>query len=40
MKLSTGLVRDLRAAGYDRAGDCLEDDLDRCLTFYQLAEAH
>jgi putative transposase len=39
-KLSGRLATDLRAAGYDRAADCLEDDLDRCLTFYQFAEAH
>lgn len=39
-KLATGVVRDLRAAGYDRAASCLEDDLDRCLTFYQFPEAH
>jgi len=31
---------DLREAGYDRAADCLEDDLDRCLTFYRFPEAH
>jgi putative transposase len=39
-KLAGGVVRDLRAAGYDRAAACLEDDLDRCLTFYQFPEAH
>jgi transposase-like protein len=38
--LAERLVSDLRAAGYDRAADCLEDDLDRCLTFYQFPEAH
>lgn len=31
---------DLRAAGNERAPACLEDDLNRCLTFYQFAEAH
>ncbi len=39
-KLAAKVVRDLSAAGYDRAGRCLEDDLDRCLTFYQFPEAH
>jgi putative transposase len=39
-KLAGRLVMDLRAAGYDRAADCLESDLDRCLTFYQFPEAH
>jgi transposase-like protein len=39
-KLAGAVVRDLREAGYDRAADCLEDDLDRCLTFFQFPEAH
>jgi transposase-like protein len=39
-KLAGKLVSDLRAAGYDRAAACLEDDLDRCLTFYQFPESH
>jgi putative transposase len=39
-KLAGRLATDLRTAGYDRAADCLEDDLDRCLTFYQFPEAH
>ena len=39
-KLAGRLATDFRAAGYDRAADCLEDDLDRCLTFYQFPEAH
>ncbi|HSR49672.1 MAG TPA: IS256 family transposase [Acidobacteriota bacterium] len=39
-RLAANLVRDLRAAGYERAGRCLEDDLDRCLTFYQFPEVH
>jgi len=34
-KLAAKLTADFRAAGYDRAANCLEDDLDRCLTFYQ-----
>jgi len=38
--LATKLVADYRTAGYDRAATCLEDDLDRCLTFYALPEAH
>lgn len=40
LKLAAGLVRDLRTASYDRAADCLEDDLERCLTFYGFPEAH
>jgi putative transposase len=39
-RLAAAVVRDLREAGYDRAADCLEDDLDRCLTFYQFPAAH
>ena len=39
-KLVGRLATDLRTAGYNRAADCLEDDLDRCLTFYQFPEAH
>lgn len=39
-KLAAGVARDLRAAGYERAAACLEDDLDRCLTFYQFPEVH
>lgn len=39
-KLASKLIGDFREAGYDRAADCLEDDLDRCLTFYQFPEAH
>ncbi|NOS99831.1 MAG: transposase [Phycisphaerales bacterium] len=39
-KLAAGLVRDLRGAGYERAAACLENDLDRCLTFYLFPEAH
>jgi transposase-like protein len=39
-KLAERLATDLRTAGYDRAADCLEEDLDRCLTFYQFPEAH
>ena len=39
-KLATKLITDFRTAGYDRAADCLEDDLDRCLTFYQFPEQH
>jgi putative transposase len=40
VKLSAGVARDLRAAGYDRAADCLEDDVDRCLTFYAFPAPH
>jgi transposase-like protein len=39
-KLAAKVVGDLSAAGYERAARCLEDDLDRCLTFYQFPEAH
>ena len=39
-RLAAAVIRDLRAAGYDRAADCLADDLDRCLTFYRFPEAH
>jgi putative transposase len=39
-KLAAALVRDFRKAGYDRAANCVEDDLDRCLTFYRFPEAH
>ena len=38
--LAATMVHDLREAGYDRAADCLEDDLDRCLTFYAFPEPH
>ena len=39
-KLATRLIRDFRQAGYERAADCLADDLDRCLTFYRFPKAH
>jgi len=39
-KLAGRLIADFRTAGYDRAAACLEDDLDRCLTFYQFPAAH
>ena len=39
-QLAERFIRDYRQAGYDRAADCLEKDLDRCLTFYQFPEAH
>lgn len=39
-KLAAKVIRDLSTAGYTRAASCLEDDLDRCLTFYQFPEAH
>jgi len=39
-KLAAAVIHDLREAGYDRAADCLGDDLDRCLTFYCFPEAH
>jgi transposase-like protein len=39
-KLAAAVIHDLQEAGYDRAADCLEDDLDRCLTFYRFPEVH
>jgi len=39
-KLAAGLIRDFQQAGYDRAADCLADDLDRCLTFFGFPAAH
>ncbi len=39
-KRTREVVHDLRAAGYDRAANCLEDDLDRCLAFYQFPKTH
>lgn len=39
-RLVEKVVADLRRADYERAAACLEDDLDRCLTFYQFPEAH
>lgn len=39
-KLAAKLIAELREAGYDRAGECLEDDLDRCLTFYRFPKPH
>jgi putative transposase len=39
-KLAATVIHDFRQAGYDRAADCLADDLDRCLTFFQFPEAH
>lgn len=39
-KLADRLIRDLRQAGYDRAADCLGDDLDRCLTFFTFPRMH
>lgn len=39
-KLAASLIQDFRKAGYDRAADCLGQDLDRCLTFFSFPEAH
>ena len=39
-KLAKLVIKDLREGGYDRAATCLENDLDRCLTFYQFPKAH
>jgi len=39
-KLAAAAIADFRRAGYDRAADCLANDLDRCLTFYQFPQAH
>ena len=38
-KLASKLMADLRAA-YPRAADGLDEDWDRCLTFYRCPEAH
>jgi putative transposase len=38
--LAEKVIGDLRRADYERAAACLEDDLARCLTFYQFPEAH
>ena len=38
--LAAKLIADFRQAGYERAADCLADDLDRCLTFYQFPKSH
>ncbi len=38
--LTDKLIADLRQASYERAADCLSNDLDRCLTYYQFPEAH
>jgi len=39
-QLAEKCIRDYRQAGYDRAADCLENDLDRCLTFFRFPQAH
>jgi len=39
-KLAAAVMADFRRAGYARAAECLANDLDRCLTFYQFPEAH
>jgi len=39
-RLAMAVIHDLREGGYDRAADCLADDLDRCLIFYRFPEAH
>ena len=39
-QLAETFVQDYRQAGYDRVADCLEKDLDRCLTFHQFPAAH
>jgi transposase-like protein len=38
--LAGKLARDLRKAGYENAAECLEKDLDRCLTFYRFPKEH
>lgn len=38
--LAAKLAGDWRTAGYDRAAECLERDLDACLTFFRFPEAH
>ena len=39
-QLAQRVMNDLHAGGYDRAARCLEDDLERCLTFYDFPEPH
>jgi transposase-like protein len=39
-KLAAALTHDFRTGGYDRAADCLEADLNRCLTFFKFPQAH
>jgi putative transposase len=39
-QLAATVIADFRQAGYDRAAECLADDLDRCLTFHQFPEPH
>jgi putative transposase len=39
-QLADRFIRDYRQAGYDGAAECLERDLDRCLTFYRFPQAH
>jgi len=39
-KLAGDVIHDLREGGYDGRRACLENDLDRCLTFYQFPQAH
>jgi len=39
-RLAASVAHDLREAGYERAADCLGEDLDRCLAFFQFPEAH
>jgi putative transposase len=39
-RLAEQMIADLRRVDYERAAACLEDDLDRCLTFYQFPESH
>lgn len=38
--LAATTIADFCRAGYDRAADCLADDLDRCPTYYQFPAAH
>jgi len=39
-KLAERLIAEFCEAGYERAAACLEDDLERCVTFYQFPEPH
>ena len=39
-KLAAAAAADFRKAGYERAADCLADDLERCLTFYRFPQEH
>lgn len=39
-KLAGKMIADLQRADFERAADCLADDLDRCLTFHRFPQEH